>query len=406
MSVLILNFVAYDRCPYEKFLKHSGEDLILLTADEYRHHFDENDYAYIESFRNYRHNGCVELRAIELYDKYRYHTIIANAEADILRAAQLRERFQLEGQKMPSAIMYRDKAVMKELAQKHGIPCPPFARINTSFDLIDFVGQHGYPIVMKPADGVGSRDTYVLHNEGDLRALLYEGIPSNYLAEAFVSGHVCHVDGILQEGEIAFICASKYLTEPIKYQNNGYLGSYLLESTDPLAVRLVTMTEQLLRVFDTPANTTFHAEWFHTDDDQVILCEIASRTGGGKIVDSIHQAYEIHLDRAFVETQCQMDPQLPGKKEEIQPKQLTGWVKIPPHKGVFVANPEEILPPWVKEYEYLAVPGRRYDDPNGVREYIASFIVEGSSETDLYDKLINIANWYHHSSKWEDREEE
>lgn len=192
------------------------------------------------------------------------------------------------------------------------------------------------------------------------------------------------------------------MTEPIEYQNQGYLGSYILEPTNPLAVRLATMTEQLIRVFDTPENTTFHAEWFHTPDDQVILCEIASRTGGGKIVDSLHQAYEIHLDQVFVETQCGIDPQLPGKKEEISPKRLTGWVKIPPQKGTFLSNPEEEFPPWVKEYEYLAIPNKRYDDPNGVREYIASFIVEGAFEDEIYDKLIRIADWYHQASTWAD----
>lgn len=400
MSILILNYVPHRRCPYEQFLRHLGEDLILLTAEDYETEFDPKDYVYFESFPNYRHNNNVELRAMELYERYRYHTIIANAEADIIRAAKLRERFQLQGQNLTSAIQYRDKAMMKHFAQKNGIPTPAFAPIENAFDLIDFISKNGFPVVMKPADGVGSRDTYVLHQETDLKQLLSEGVPSRYLAEGFVEGEVCHVDGIVKDGKIAFICASKYLTEPLSYQNRGYLGSYVLPPTDSLAQRLTTMTEKLIYVLETPENTTFHAEWFHTPDDQIVLCEIASRTGGGKIVESLYHAYDIHLDQAFVQTQCQLPLTFSQPKEQITPVRLTGWVKIPPHAAVFNANPEEPLPAWVIAHEYRGVPGKRYDDPNGVREYIASFIVEGDSTTDVYHKLLQIADWYHENSSW------
>src|SRR5690606_30032047 len=130
MSILILNFTSQERSPYEKFLKNTGEDLILLTAEEYADEFNPEDYLYIESFRNYRNNSLVEYRAIELYQKYQYHTIIANAEADIIRAAKLREYLQLDGQSVHSAIQYRDKVLMKEIARKHEIPTPPCQAID------------------------------------------------------------------------------------------------------------------------------------------------------------------------------------------------------------------------------------------------------------------------------------
>lgn len=402
MSILIMNFVPHDRSPYEQFLKDLGEDLILLTSDECAKGFKKDDYVYMEIFENYRYNQLVEYRALELYQKYQYHTIIANAEADIIRAAKLREHLNLKGQRLQSAIQYRDKVVMKQIAKKNGLPTPPFAAIDDSFDLFHFIEQYQLPIVLKPRSGVGSRDTYVISNKQELEELLRKGIPPYYMAEKFIPGEVYHVDGIIHNGELVFICASKYLNEPIQYHNKGYLGSYVLDPQNPLAGRLCKMTEQLISVLDTPAHTTIHAEWFHTVHNEIILCEIASRTGGGKIVDNLYTAYNIHLDQAFVRSQCGLPLSLPGKKDEIKPQKLSGWVKIPPKQGIFVSAPIAQLPEWVKDYQLLAQPGQSFNTPNGIREYIASFIVEGDSELEVYEKLIQIADWFHQTSSWQD----
>lgn len=402
MSILIMNFIPYSSSPYEEFLKKSGEELILLTSDEFFQDFNEKDYVYIESFSNYRNNQLVEYRAIELYKKFKYHTIIAASEADIVRAAKLREYLGLDGQDVNSAIQYRDKVIMKQLASKYGLPTPPFAAIDDAFDLFKFIDQHQLPIILKPRSGVGSRDTYVISNQKELEDLLVKGIPIQYIAEKFVDGDVCHVDGIIHNGEIVFICASKYLNEPIKYHNKGYLGSYILEPTNPLAVRLCKITEQLISTLDTPQNTTFHAEWFHTPQNEIIFCEIASRTGGGRIVQNIIESYQVHLNQVFVESQCGLPLTLPGKKGEIKPRKLTGWVKIPPKPGIFLSAPLAQLPTWVIDYQLLAQPGQSYTTPNGIREYIASFIVEGESELEVYEKLIQIADWFHQMSSWQD----
>src|SRR5690606_4877229 len=117
--------------------------------------------AYIEAFDNYRENGCVELKAIELYEKFQYHTVLANTEADILRAARLRKRFDLKGQSISSAINFRDKIVMKTKAQKHGIKTPPFTKITCAFDLIEFIEEYHYPVLLKPIDGAASQGMFM-----------------------------------------------------------------------------------------------------------------------------------------------------------------------------------------------------------------------------------------------------
>lgn len=400
MSILIFNRSPHSLCPYEKFLKPFDEELILLTSDRVASQFQNLGYAHIESFQNYETNGLVELRAIELFEQYRFHTIIAIAEVDLIRAARLRERFQLAGQTLSSAMSFRDKVLMKKIAQQAGVPTPPIIRLEQPIDLIQFVQTHGYPIIVKPIDGVGSKNTHLLHTRHDLIQFLKEDFSSSYVAEGFVNGDLCHVDGVIVDHQIRFICASKYINTPLRYREKGYLGSYLLHPDNPLSKRLLQQTKHILQHFQVPSTTTFHAEWFHTPDDELLFCEIASRTGGGKIIQTVTHAFGVDLFQSFVEPQCNLSFLSTIKQASQVPKQMTGWVKIPPRKGIFQSLPNENPPEWILEFELVAQKGHRYDDPNGIGQYIAAFVVKGDSEEDVRQKLINISEWFHQSTKW------
>lgn len=398
MSILIFNRSPRDLCPYDKFLKPLKEDLVLLTSDLVASQFQNFGYTHIESFHNYENNGLVEWRAIELFEQYHFRTIIAIAEVDMVRAAKLRERFRLSGQSVSSAINFRDKVIMKETAKKCGILTPPFTRLEHPMDLIRFVRKHGFPIILKPVDGVGSRNTFILNQRKELINLLEKGLPPAYVAEGFIDGDIYHVDGVIIDRQIRFICASKYINKPIHYNEKGYLGSYILDPHNPLSQRLIQLTETILQNFQTPPTTTFHAEWFHTPDDKLIFCEIASRTGGGKIIQSVRHAYGVDLFQAFVEPQCNL-PYLPFPKTNTS-YQMAGWVKIPPKQGIFQSAPTTNPPEWVIEYDLLGEQGKHYHQPNGIGQYIAAFVVKGNSEKDVHQKLLKTVEWFQESSKW------
>ncbi len=402
MSILIINRFTHELCPYEEWLQDLGEELILLTSEEVSGSFLANDYAYIESFPQFDRNGYVELRAIELFSTYHFHTIIAIHERDILRASQLRERFGLKGQQPNSAQHFRDKTLMKQIAHQYKITAPSFASLHSSLDLITFVEQNGYPVVVKPIDGSGSRNICVLHNQQDLLHLLQQGLPSSAEVETFVSGDMYHVDGLVTEGEVVFISTSKYASGCLAFQSGGYNASFLISRENPLFERLSTFTIQLLHVLDTPLHTTFHAELFHTLDDEIILCEIASRTGGGRLTTYIEQTYGIHLNRAWIEAQCGINPiQMTQDKLQHIPNKLAGDILIPPRLGKFISGPTEAPPSWVTEYRVLAQSGHHYDHPKLSVDHIASFVVEGNTEQEVEDRLFAVANWFDQWSVWD-----
>lgn len=404
MSVLILSRVSYEFYPFEEWMKELEEELVLLVAEEFCAGYPKEHFAHIESFSNYDQNGNVELRALQLHQKFQFRKIIACSEVDIYRAAVLREKLGIDGQHSKSAIQFRDKTVMKETAMEKGILVPAFRRVSTSFDLIDFIAEHGYPVVVKPIDGAGSVNTYVLHSEQDLSELLAEGVLANIEVEKFVKGDMYHIDGLVVNGQVVFASASCYATNNgcLVFQEGGYNASYLLANDNPLFTRLVSFTENLLQVLDTPLHTSFHCEVFHTPDDEIYLCEIASRTGGGRLNTYLQEAYGFHLTRNWVRAQCNLPLDLPSlEKEKIKPTKLAGDLLVPPKNGIFLAPPQSQPPEWVTEYRVVGKPGTQYGGAKHSVDHIASFVVYGATEEEVTKRLFEAAEWFEKESKWQ-----
>lgn len=401
MSILILNSVSHSRSPYEEFLRELNEDLILLTANKYQSGFPKEDYLYIESFEDYDENGYVDLRAMELYEKYPYHTVLSCYEFDVIRAAHLRETFQLPGQNLTSAWMYRDKFLMKDTVRKKGILTPAFRKINTPIDLIDFIQTHQFPVVIKPISSAGSQNTRVLKNRQDLVSFLSSPLPSDIMVESFIEGEIYHVDGIIVNGKVEFICTSKYLDALLNYKSESYTGGHLIHPTHPLSKRMVKLTKQVVQALDTPSNTTFHAEWFHTPNDEIVFCEIASRVGGGRINETIKYTFGVDLFQAHFQTQLGIPYHFPSAEDCMKVNTLTGRVLIMKKEGRLLSIPEDPPPSWVIHHEILAEPGDIIQSSIHCTDLLAGFIVQGTTEEELKEKLISVTEWFNHYTHWE-----
>jgi len=401
MSILVFNSVPHRRSPYEKFLAELNEDLILLTAKKHKEGFSEKDYVHIEVFDNYEFNGNVDLRAVELYEKYQYNSVVSCFEFDVLRAATIRDLFQLPGQGTKSALMYRNKLLMKQAVSQKGIPTPAFREIVTPVDLIEFIEQHGFPVFIKPISEAGSRRTYTLKDQKDLHDFLRKRISPSTMVESFIEGDIYHVDGIVRNGKVVFICTSKYLNPLYQYGPGGFTGGYLIHPTNPLSIRMTELTKQVVQALETPENTAIHAEWFHTPNDEIIFCEIASRPGGGRINETLKHTFGVDLFQAHVRLTMGLDQQLPTPEECNQVNKLSGRVLILKQEGHFLSAPKEKPPSWVVHYELVAKPGDYVQQPTDCTDLLAGFVVEGSTEKEIQEKLIFIADWFHQSAQWE-----
>jgi hypothetical protein len=93
-----------------------------------------------------------------------------------------------------------------------------------------------------------------------------------------------------------------------------------------------------LKALEGPPCFTFHAEAWLTPEDEIVFCEIGSRTGGGEIGWQMVELFEINLDKTSTQGQCENFI----TNETI----ATPWYKRPPSVPYSIA--------WIWMYESLS----------------------------------------------------
>jgi biotin carboxylase len=412
MSVLILNRASLAAVPYDRMLEGISGPLVMLADAARMRALGENpaDYAaryQIETFENYDLNDAVELRAVQLHERYGFTQVIAMWEFDLARAARLRERFGFVGQDVHSASVYRDKAVMKDAARAAGVGVTPYRRIASALDLIDFVAEHGLPVVVKPRNGGASLGIRIVRTPAELEALLAAGLRPNMeaipdlMVEKYVDGLLYHCDGIVLEGRLVVTWPALYYNDSLSFSEDRPLGSAILAPDHPLRVRLQRMIRTIVASFPTPFATTFHCEVFHTTDDRLLLCEIASRTGGNRVADMFRLGFGIDGNRGWVRNLCGLPFEIPAALDdpEVLPAEQLGWLAIPGHEGARFAYPDPATPPfdWIIDARYTVKPDQILPAATNNADFIATYVIRGETETQVRARLAELQTWvYEH----------
>lgn len=388
--------------PYDRWVAGTDVALTLLVservAEGYRHVAAPHR---VLTFEDYRTNGNVELAVLELHRERPIEVLVARSEPDILRSARLRGLLGLPGQDWASALAFRDKLEMKRHVAGAGIPVPAHAPLECGADLCAFVEEHGYPVVVKPVRGSGSLDTDVLATPAALAARLAAGVDGQYMAERFVEGAMFTVDGIVVDGVPRVLAASRYVNDCLSFQRGEFLGHVLLPGEAPLQARLAGFAQQVLAAMPVPPATTVHLEVWRTPADQLVFCEVASRTGGIRIGESLSVALGVDLDREWFAAQVGLPlPEL--ARPPLNPARPgTGHLVLYPADGVLAGLPQGRPPAGVVSQHVDGRPGQRFHGGYKSGDYLAAFVVRGDDEHHVEERLHEVAAWFGAGCRWE-----
>ncbi len=112
--------------------------------------------------------------------------------------AALRTDFNITtGLKTPDMPKIKYKSKMKEYYKKAGIPTARWHLIDTLENGLAFAREVGYPVIVKPDNGVGANATFKLKNEEQLREFYASGWSTQYIMEEYVNGEICSYDSII-----------------------------------------------------------------------------------------------------------------------------------------------------------------------------------------------------------------
>ncbi|AMA73379.1 MULTISPECIES: ATP-grasp domain-containing protein [Aneurinibacillus] len=395
MTYLVLSYAHQAEMPYHEWLPEIKDQLILFVNGEISNSFNRQQYSSIFSFKNYSNNGNVEREAILLNERHHIKRILALDELDLIRAAQLRELFGIEGQSVESAVTYRDKLIMKQYMRKKGIPVPDFRLINSPLDLLSFVKEHNYPVIVKPRDLVASIGVSIIRDSTELEEWLTHHFRPNMLAEKYIEGKLYHIDGLVNDGEIKLCWPSTYHTLNRYWLDTDFHSSHMLEQENPVFQRLVNLTSKVIGLMPSPKTFTFHLEVFEKPNGELLICEIASRTGWARVNKTIEYTLGVNLNCSVLRLQCD----LPANTQPSLRK-LGGWILCKPQAGELVYVPSEVPFDFVVEYQVTGKPGMVYNGAKSCVDSIANMIVMANTEVELRDNISKAQQWFVENTKW------
>ncbi len=146
------------------------------------------------------------------------------SEVSLKATARIAERLKMPFYADPETVRRcQDKDAMRAAYLAAGLGVPAFARCETVDAARALAGEHGYPLVVKPARGWGQRGVARVENDAELAFAFDEarahsasaGLPLA-VVEAWIDGRELSVNGWVEGGELVSYCVTERITVPGK----------------------------------------------------------------------------------------------------------------------------------------------------------------------------------------------
>jgi len=295
-----------------KELKNNGMNVLGIGDQPY----DELNPDLKNSLNEYYKVGSLEnydevYRAVAFFiHKYgRIDWLESNNEYWLEKDAQLRTDFHItSGFQVEDMPRIKYKSKMKEYYQKVGIVTARYHLVDDIEGCREFLAKVGYPVVVKPDNGVGAAATYKLKSDEDLVNFMDtkpEGVP--YIMEEFVNAEVNSYDAIIDsKGEPIFETGNVTPNSVMDIVNNNDNSIYYILKDLPEDTRAAGRAA--VKSFGVK-NRFIHFEFFRLTQDQeglgkkgdVMALEVNMRPCGGFTPDMINFAHSTNVYKIWAD---------------------------------------------------------------------------------------------------------
>ncbi|HYM80248.1 MAG TPA: ATP-grasp domain-containing protein [Candidatus Limnocylindria bacterium] len=221
-------------------------------------------------------------------------------------AARIRETLGLPGMTVAETIPFRDKETMKQVLDAAGIRTPWHKRAHSVAQVLEAAEQIGFPLIVKPIAGAGSKDTHRINNRAELDAVLpHLRHVQEVSVEEFVDGDEFTFDTVCVNGEIAFYNICAYRPRPLIARQLEWVSPQTVALRRPDVPELEAgrrMGAAVLAAMHFQTGFT-HMEWYRKADGEAVFGEIAARPPGAFTVDIMNYASDIDLFRGWAEAE-------------------------------------------------------------------------------------------------------
>lgn len=280
-----VNVLGIGDAPYESLPQH----MIDSVTEYYKVGSLENFYEVEEACRFFNQKYG-KLDWIESQNEYWLET-----------EATLRKIFDVNsGTKIDDMAPMKYKSKMKDVYKSCNIPVARYILISTYENAINFTREVGYPVVVKPDNGVGASSTYKLENNDELSYFFAtKDNNTTYIMEEFINGHVETFDGITDSNKNVLISASHVMLHSIMDTVNTCSDTaFYFQPFEGKDIEFIG--KKVVKAFDTRSRY-FHFEFFRLEEDKeglgkkgdLVGLEVNMRAPGAYIPDMINYAYDV-----------------------------------------------------------------------------------------------------------------
>ncbi|GDY02070.1 hypothetical protein LBMAG49_13990 [Planctomycetota bacterium] len=233
--------------------------------------------------------------------------IESNWETQMLLAARMREAFSVHGMTVEQTLPFRDKETMKQLVERAGIRVPRHARAVDLAQAWAAVEKTGYPAIVKPIAGAGSKDTHRCNDRDEFnRALTATRHVAELSVEEYIDGEELTFDTVCAHGSVLYQNVAWYRPKPLVLANNPWISMQnicLREPDQGIGKVGVELGHRVLKALNFQTGFT-HMEWFLKPNGEAVFGEIGARPAGARLVHAMNFASDIDLFAGWANAVC------------------------------------------------------------------------------------------------------
>ncbi len=299
---------------FTKCLRNNGVITLGIGDEAYDRFSQECRDSLVEYYKVSTLENYDEVYRAVAYFAFKYGKIDwleSNNEYWLLRDAQLREDFNINtGLKNDRIDGIKFKSKMKKYYKMANVPTARYHMVSTLEKAKEFIEEVGYPVVVKPDNGVGAYATYKLKCEKDLIDF-FDDLPHvDYIMEEYINGTIVSYDGICDSNKDIIFETSHYFPDPVMDLVNEQIDTWYY-SKRVIPEDLKDAGRRVIKAFDSNSRF-FHCEFFRLNEDKeglgkkndLLGLEVNMRPPGGYTPDMMNYANDINVYQIWANMVC------------------------------------------------------------------------------------------------------
>ena len=286
-----LNVLGIGDCPYDRLTPELKESL--------------KEYYWVPDLENY--DDVYRAVAFFIFKYGKIDFIESNNEYWLERDAMLRTAFNVKtGFLQKDVKKIKFKSQMKKYYAKAGVKTAEYCLVKSLKVCRKFIEKVGYPVIVKPDNGVGANSTYKLKNDEDLVHFIETKPDVPYIMEELIDGEVNTYDAIVDEkGNPVFETGNVTVNDLMSVVNDNDNSIFYIVNEPFEDVR--EAGRSTLKAFGVK-NRFVHFEFFRLKRDQrigkkgeIVALEVNMRPSGGISPDMMNYANSVNVYKIWAD---------------------------------------------------------------------------------------------------------